>query len=152
MSNYKPKAEEPYMSQVPFDTLKYTKSLVEAGMDRPLAEVQAEEQVKIVANLLQDKLATKDDIKEQKGELSAKIDGANKDLCIKIDEVNQKLSAKIDEVDKRLSSQISELANQVDKLSYEMKALVGKVTIRLGGMMIASLTILIALVKLLHIG
>jgi hypothetical protein len=48
-----------------FNTLKYAKKLEEVGVSRP----QAEAQVQIIAEILEDDMATKDDVKGLKGDI-----------------------------------------------------------------------------------
>ena len=48
-----------------FNTLKYAKKLEEVGMTR----AQAETHVEIIAEVIEDQLATKDDMKQMKNEL-----------------------------------------------------------------------------------
>ena len=48
------------MSMISFDTLKYTKTLIKAGVP----QVQAEGQANALAELVEEQLATKQDLKE----------------------------------------------------------------------------------------
>ena len=50
------------MNMPAFDTLKYTQDLEDAGMDRTQAEALAEAQSKILSVLMEEKLATKEDL------------------------------------------------------------------------------------------
>jgi hypothetical protein len=51
-------------SQVPFDTLAYANKLKEVGVDSKVAETQAEATAEILNNLINDRLSTKDDLKD----------------------------------------------------------------------------------------
>lgn len=53
------------MSVITFDTLKYTKTLIEAGVPQRQAEGQAE----ALAQVIDDQLATKQDLKELENNL-----------------------------------------------------------------------------------
>ena len=51
-------------SQVAFDTLAYANKLKEVGVDPKIAETQAEAIADILSNLINDRLFTKNDLKE----------------------------------------------------------------------------------------
>ena len=57
------------MSETTFDTLKYAKKLVKAGFTEQQAEVQAE----AIKELIDDKLATKRDLKVLKDQLTIRF-------------------------------------------------------------------------------
>ena len=57
------------MSDITFDTLKYSKKLREAGFTEQQAEIQAE----ALKELIEDKLATKQDLKELEARLTYKL-------------------------------------------------------------------------------
>jgi len=57
------------MTQVAFDTLKYADDLKQAGVDPKLAESLARVQSEAFSNLIDDSLATKEDILQLKQEL-----------------------------------------------------------------------------------
>ncbi len=86
------------MTTLTFDTLQYVKKLKAAGVPENQAEIQAE----TLAGIIEDRLATKKDLKDM--------------------EIN---------------------------LRHEMKEMESRLTIRLGGMMAASIALIAALVKLL---
>ena len=164
MLNYNEKLEAQNMAQVPFDTLEYAKILINAGMDRPLAEAQAEAQVRIIASLMQNKLATKDDIREVKDDIKdvkddikelgveseVKLNELDKRLSSKMDEVDKRLSSKIDEVDKRLSGQIAALSMDVHDIKNEIKTLQTKIIVKIGGIVVVALTALSVIMKMCH--
>lgn len=103
------------MPQFAFDTLKYAKELEEAGMEPKIAEAQAKAQVKILSNLLDYKVATKDDLKELKGEL--------KDLGVKV------------------NSKIDQLDSKIDSLEHKLTAKLGKMMVASVGFMAALFTV-----------
>ena len=65
---------------VAFDTLNYCKNLVDAGMDEKVAEVQAEMNAQIIANIMQDQVITKKDVAEIKKEIHSLRFEAKHDL------------------------------------------------------------------------
>jgi DNA-binding transcriptional MerR regulator len=111
---------EPVIAPVLFDTLRYAKRLQEIGFPREQAEGFAELQREIV----DERLATKADIRRLEAELEVKF----KELDAKIDTVAKEFDAKIE---------------------FTAKNLEYKLTVRLGSMMAASVVIVAALVKLL---
>jgi uncharacterized protein YdcH (DUF465 family) len=50
------------MARIAFDTLAYANKLKEAGLESKIAEAQAEAQAELISGLMDEKLATKDDI------------------------------------------------------------------------------------------
>ena len=86
------------MTALTFDTLQYVKKLKAAGVPENQAEIQAE----TLAGIIEDRLATKKDLKDM--------------------EIN---------------------------LRHQMKEIEARLTIRLGGMMAATIALIAALVKLL---
>ncbi len=128
------------MTQIAFDTLAYTKMLIEAGMDNRIAEAQAEAQARILGGLMQDKLVTKEGLKETTTELGER-------LVDKIDEVDKRLSGKIDFLDKKF------VALQADfgKLRSEFKVLESKMTVKLGSIMVLGLGTMTMILKLFHL-
>jgi len=59
------------MRAIPFDTLKYANKLMSVGFTKEQAEVQAE----AIAELINDNLATKRDLKELESNLLLKLGG-----------------------------------------------------------------------------
>jgi len=57
------------MSETTFDTLMYAKKLIKAGVPEPQAEIQAE----AIRELIDDKLATKQDLKQLEERLGYKL-------------------------------------------------------------------------------
>jgi len=52
------------MAHIAFDTLAYANKLKAAGADAKLAEIQAEATAEILTDLVNDRLSTKDDLKD----------------------------------------------------------------------------------------
>ena len=151
-------------TQVPFDTLEYAKILIDAGMDRSLAEAQSEAQVKMISSIVNEKLATKDDIKELKSDIKElKLDTELKfnELDKKITDVDNRLSGQITELDNRLSGQITQLDNRLSGQIAELKIdgndmknridnLETKLVVKLGGIVVIALTAMTVLMKVCH--
>lgn len=57
------------MAQIAFDTLAYANKLKSVGVEAKVAETQAEIQAKILTDLTNDRLATKDDIRKLENEI-----------------------------------------------------------------------------------
>lgn len=57
------------VAQLTFDTLAYANKLKSGGLDSKLAEAQAEAQAEVFSELIDDSLATKQDITEIKTEI-----------------------------------------------------------------------------------
>lgn len=70
-----------------FDTLRYAKKLVKVGFTQQQAEVQAE----ALAEVVDDKLATKQDLEQTKSELKRDI----KELDLKIEAIKNELLLKL---------------------------------------------------------
>ena len=68
------------MSRPAFDTLKYTQSLEESGVDRKQAEAFAKAQRESLAELIEEKLATKEDLYLAKAELKEDLHLAKAEL------------------------------------------------------------------------
>ena len=112
------------MVNLAFDTHKYVKRLTAAGMPENQAEVIADEQ----RSLIEDQLATKRDVEELKA--ATKRD---------IEELRAATQRDLKEMEERLSQRF-------DKRLIETEH---RLTLRLGGMMIAGFGVVAALIKLL---
>ena len=112
------------MAAIMFDTHAFVKELTEAGMPEAQAEVLARSQ----AELLDEKLATKEDLK--KPELATKRDLKELELATRRD---------LKELEEKIKRDLNELEL---RLMY-------KLTLRLGSMMVVAIGVVAALVKLL---
>ena len=119
------------MVNLAFDTHKYVKRLTTAGMPESQAEVIADEQ----RSLIEDQLATKRDIKEL--EAATKRD---------IKELEAATRQDIAEIRRDIKESEERLTMRFDKRLVEMEH---RLTLRLGGMMIAGFGVVAALIKLL---
>ena len=100
---------------IAFDTLAYAKKLIAAGVPAQQAEVQAE----AIAEIIEDRLSTKQDLKEL--EVALKQDLKELEVALKYDILD---------------------------LKRDMKEMEQRIIIKLGAMMAASIAIIAALIKL----
>ena len=103
---------------IAFDTLAYSKRLKKAGFTDEQAEVQAE----AMAELIDERLATKEDVKNS--ELALKENVKNSELALRRDMKEMELT-----------------------FDLRLRELEMRLTIRLGVMMVASIAIVAVLVK-----
>ena len=108
------------MATLAFDTHAFVKELTQAGMPEAQAEVLAHSQ----ATLIDEKLATKQDLKEL-------------EILLRRD---------LKELEGRLTRDLKELEG---RFTYDLKELELRLTIRLGSMMVVAIGVVAALVKLL---
>ena len=112
---------------IAFDTLAYTKKLKAAGVPEKQAEVQAE----ALAEIVDERLATKQGLKEL-------------ELCLK---------QGLKELELRLSQEINKIATELKalemRLKQDLKELETRMTMRLGSIMAGGIVIVATLVKLL---
>lgn len=69
---------------ITFDTLAYANRLKKAGVDQKLAEALVESQAELLSNLVDDQLATKQDIKDLDNSLQIKMQALEHRLLIKL--------------------------------------------------------------------
>ncbi|MES2997721.1 MAG: coiled-coil domain-containing protein [Pseudomonadota bacterium] len=120
-----------------FDTFQYVKELTKAGVQQEQAEVQ----VKLMVELINHTLCTRDDlerseerlslrIEDSRKDLELKVETVRKDLELKIESVRENLELKIETVRKELKVEIEnlrkDLALQINQAKHEMiKWLIG---------------------------
>ncbi len=123
------------MSTLSFDTHTFVKRLTQAGMPESQAEVLADSQ----AQLIDEKLATKHDLKELEARLTHQMK-----------ELETRLTHQMKELETQLTHQMKELEAQ---FNYQMKELEARLTlqltIRLGSMLVVGIGVVATLVKLL---
>ena len=112
-----------------FDTLKYANKLKTAGIPEQQAEVQAE----AMAELVTEKLATKQDLHVLEERMTAKVSELETRMTTKVNELEMRMTAKIDGLDMKLGF------------------LESRITIKLGGMVAASMGTLVILLKLFNL-
>jgi len=123
---------------VAFDTLTYAKKLRDAGFTQEQAEVQAH----ALADIVEERLATKQDI------ATLRRDMKEMETSLKHDMKEMETSLKRDM--KALETSLHrDLQERDTSLHRDMKDMEYRLTIRLGAMLAVSITIMGALVKLL---
>ncbi|MGG2141670.1 DUF1640 domain-containing protein [Symbiopectobacterium sp. RP] len=137
------------MGQVAFDTLQASEELQTAGLTSQQAKaislvVRKSHEVADVATKA-DIAEVKRDIADVRKDLSAEIADVRKDLSAEIADVRKDLSAEIADVRKDLSAEIADVRKDMtagfDKLGMQM-------TIRLGLMVAAAVSIIAAILKM----
>ncbi|CAK8743267.1 hypothetical protein SODG_006403 [Sodalis praecaptivus] len=123
------------MGQVAFDTLQASEELETAGISREQARA-----ISLVVRKSHEvaDVATKRDLEDVRKEIDARFD--------KVDARFEKTEAQIADVRKDLSAEIADvrkdIANRFDKLGLQM-------TVRVGGMLIAAVGLMTAILKVL---
>ena len=113
------------MATLIFDTHAFVKQLTEAGMPEPQAEVLARTQ----AALIDERLATKEDLQALESRLSSQLK-----------ELDARLTSQNKELDARLTHQMREMES---RLKYDL-------TVRLGSMFVVAAGLMIAALKLMQ--
>lgn len=159
-----PRGEKIIMSLVAFDTLEFVKDLEEAGFEPKMAEAQAKAQVKILSNLIDRQVATKQDIQELKTDINNVNIRIDK-LDTKIDQLDAKFTGEIKNLDARVTGEIknldakftnelekldSKFESKFDRLEVKIDSLGQKLTMKLGKWMVASVGLLAAMIAISH--
>ena len=122
---------------VAIDTLAYARRLREAGF----SEQQAEGQAEALAAAMTDTLATKQDL----GELGARVDVRFAQIDARFDQID----VRFEEFEKRLDIRLNEREKRSElRLSEAMAHLERRMTMRLGGMMVAGIGVVSVIVRL----
>ena len=103
------------MTNLAFDTHKFVKDLTIAKMPQAQAEALAYH----YASLLDDRLATKDDIKLLKSDiklLASKVEKDNTQLASKVEKDNTQLANKIEQLASKVEKDNAQLANKIEQL------------------------------------
>ena len=99
------------MASVAFDTHKFVKELTGAGMDVGQAEVLARN----YADLLVDRLATKDDLKALEQRFSDKMEAQEERLTGRMEAQEERLTGRIDGFQKDMESLEERLTNLIER-------------------------------------
>ena len=130
------------MVAMTFDTHAFVKELTKAGMPEEQAEVLARSQ----ATLIDEKLATKQDLKGLELRLKRDIQELKRDMK----ELETRLVRDMQEMEARLKRDMKELEMRLTRDMQEMELrLKHDLTVRLGSMMVVAIGVVAALVKLL---
>ena len=141
------------MAALMFDTHAFVKELISAGMPEQQAEVLARSQTA----LIDEKLATKDDLK--KLELATKRDLKDLEQATKQDikDLEQATKRDIKDLEQATKRDIKDLGQATKRdikdleqaTKRDLKDLELRLTVRLGSMMVVSIGVVAALVELL---
>ena len=141
------------MATLTFDTHAFVKELTQAGMPEEQAEVLARSQ----AMLIDEKLATKQDLKKLELRLKRDIQELKRDmkeletrLVRDMQEMEANLKRDMKEQEANLKRDMKELEMRLTRDMQEMELrLKHDLTVRLGSMMVVAVGVVAALVKLL---
>jgi hypothetical protein len=120
-----------------FNSLKYAKMLMNAGVSREAAETQIE----IMSDIMQDNFSTKQDVKDLGVALRSEMQEMNMSLRAEMQEITASLRAEMQEVSSSLRGEMKDIRMEIQKLEYRM-------TIKMGSMMTVLMTLFTALIKL----
>ena len=119
------------MGPAAFDTLKAAKRLGGAGFDSKQAESIAD----IIGESINDKLASKDDLRNLEMRLTGKIEsgyerltGKIEVLDTKIDTVEERLTGKIDALDTKIGTVEERLTGKIDALDTKIDTVEERLT------------------------
>lgn len=132
-------------SALKIDTLALAKELEEVGIPDDQAETQILVYVKLVDMIIEDTLATKQDIQaldKKIDSVEVKLDKKIDALDKKIDGVEARLDRKIEGLDTKITALASSIDNKLERLSLNL-------TVRLGTLMASSVFLVLALEKLI---
>ena len=124
---------------ITFDTLAYANKLKAAGVESRVAEAQAEAQHDLFAEVIENKLATKEDINQLK--IATKEDINQLKIATKEDINQLKIATKED---------INQLKQDIGQLKQDVGQLENRLTLKLGTLMASSIALLAALMTILH--
>ena len=127
-----------------FNTLRYAKMLEEVGFSRD----QAETSVKILVEIMEDKLASKQDLqdfrvasKQDLQDLRVASKQDLQDLRIEAQQAKTEVQYSITQLESKLNYSLKEMRTDLQQMEL-------KLTIRMGTMLAASIAILTAIQKL----
>ena len=129
------------MSRLAFDTHTFVKHLTRAGMD----EQQAEALVEFQVQLINDSLATKQDIEEVKRDIEALRLATKQD----IEEVKRDIETLRLTTEQSIEALRLETKKDIAALKTDMQKMELRLTLRLGSVTIAAVGVFATLIKLL---
>ena len=143
------------MSRFAFDTHTFVKCLTRAGMDEQLAEALVECQVQ----LINDNLATKQDMEEVKRDIEAlrlatkqDIEEVKRDieaLRLATEQDIEEVKRDIQEIKRDIEALRLETKKDIAALKTDMQKMELRLTLRLGSVIIAAVGVFATLIKLL---
>ena len=123
---------------IALDTLAYARRLREAGF----TEEQAEGQAQALAAAMTDTLATKQDLRE----LEVRVDARFSQIDARFEYLEKHLDTRLAEQEKRMEIRFGEQAARLDGRLADLER---RITLRLGGITVAGIGVVSALVKML---
>jgi DNA gyrase/topoisomerase IV subunit A len=129
------------MTTLPFDTHKAVKDLQEAGFE----EAQAEAVVATVGAAIVGNVATRHDVIEARNDLRAEMQTLDSERKTDIQKLGSDLRAEMQTLDSERRADIQKLGSD---LRDEMQAMELRITLRMGGLIIAGVGLIVALDKL----
>lgn len=135
------------MSELAIDTHRFVKRLMESGFTEPQAETLADAQMAF----LESRLATKDELRGVKDELSDAISELRTELKTEIAELRTELKTEIAELRTEMRTEIAELRTEmrteiaamharIDNLEHQFRGMLIRSQIALGAAIITILT------------
>lgn len=142
------------MSTITFDTLTYANTLKAAGVESAIAEAHAKANAELFRGLIEDTLATKQDVLNLEQRLESKIDHLEHRLEDKIKILDHKLEDSIQKLHHKLEDNIQKLDHKIENLEHKLgnkiKDMETKLTLRLGTLMTVGIGIFGTMISLLH--
>lgn len=130
-----------------FNSLKYAKILVDAGLPRD----QAETHIQILGDVIGEEMATKDDIKRLESTMATKDDVRSLRADTKRLESTMATRDDFNMLKGDIKNLQSDIGRLESKITYESQNLEHRMTIKLGGLMAAFLATGLTAAKLLFI-
>ena len=136
------------MSRLAFDTHAFVKRLTQAGMD----EQQAEALVECQVQLINDSLATKQDIEEVKRDIEAlrlETRQSIEKLRLETEQAIQEVKRDIQEIKRDIEALRLETKKDIATLKTDMQKMELRLTIRLGSVIVVAVGVFATLIKFL---
>ncbi len=134
-------------ANVMFDTLAYANKLKAAGVDPKAAEAQAEVNAEMITTLLESTLATKQDLTDMSVALTQDITHLRAEFTQNIIHLRSELK-------QDMAALRAELKQDTADLRAELKQDIGqletRLTLRLGGIMVGTMTVATTILSVLH--
>ena len=133
------------MTTALFDTHKIVKELQEAGFD----ESQAEAVVAAIGTAVMGNVATKQDVMDARNEFKQGITDARNEFKQGITDVRQEVKDVRNELKQDIKDARNEAKQDNNELRAAMQAMELRITLRMGGMIVAGIGLMLALDRLL---
>jgi uncharacterized protein YlxW (UPF0749 family) len=136
------------------DTLSIAKELEESGIPIKQAEAQTRVYAKVINMVIEDQLATKQDLHKVEQVLRQDLQKVEQVLKQDLQKVEQVLKQDIQKVEQGLlkeinvlDNKINSLDNKVSRLEIDIQTQTLKLTVRLGSLLVVGIAVLAALIK-----